>query len=129
MGSNWLLRQGCDRFFCLDPNVGRDSTVPRRFQSVMRPARVDPDIARSLSKKRHPTPIARHTDFLFRARQFAPVNTAPEKPWDKSGKIHAKDPRHTSTATELSKRFEFEWFLRFAIDTRDDVMRENFTFA
>ena len=77
-------------------------------------------------------PIDRHTHFFLRARQFAPVNTAPEKPCDKSGKIHAKDPRHTSTATdrcELSKRFEFEWFLRFAIDTRDDVMCENFTFA
>src|SRR5205814_3315184 len=58
-------------------------------------------------------PIDRHTHFFFRARQFAPVNTAPEKPCDKSGKIHAKDPRHTSTATdrcELSKRFEFERF-------------------
>jgi pimeloyl-ACP methyl ester carboxylesterase len=38
--------------------------------------------------------------FFFRARQFAPANTASEKPCQKSGKIHAKDPRHTGAPTD-----------------------------
>src|ERR1700757_2015808 len=56
-------------------------------------------------------PIDRHAHFFFRAWQFAPINTAPEKPGEKSGKIHAKDPRHTGAAAdgrEQAERFEFE---------------------
>ena len=119
----FMLRFDC--CFCWDRKVGPDSTAPRLFRFAMWPARVIEILHDIFREKDIQRPIDRHTHFLFGARQFAPVNTAPEKPCDKSGKIHAQDPRHTGTATdrcELSKRFEFEWFLRFAIDTRDDVM-------
>ena len=71
MGSNWFFRQPCDRFFCLDPKVGHDSVCDV-------PPRVDRDTARRLSRKRHPTPNRSPHALFFRARQFAPVNTAPE---------------------------------------------------
>src|SRR5262245_62547263 len=35
-------------------------------------------------------PIDRHTYFLFQARQFAPVNSTPEKPGKKSRKVYAE---------------------------------------
>ena len=132
MGSNWFLRQRCDRFFTW---IRKLVAIPRRRAgfSLRCGQRALIQILHEVFREKDiQRPIDRHTHFLFHARQFAPVNTAPEKPCEKSGKIHAKDPCHTSAPTdrcELSKRFECEWFLRFAIDTCDDVMRENFTFA
>ena len=34
-------------------------------------------------------PIDCHAHFLFHPRQFAPINSAPEKPSEKSGKVQA----------------------------------------
>src|SRR5438128_12222373 len=77
-------------------------------------------------------PIDRDAHFLFYARQLAPVNSAPEKPSKKSRKVHAENPRHSRAATDRrqqSERFETEWLFGFAVNARDDVACNNFSFA
>src|SRR5439155_16673564 len=77
-------------------------------------------------------PIDRHSHFLFHARQFAPVDSAPEKPGEESGKVYAKNARDTCAATDRSKRAEgFKAERRFwrSVNARDDVTRDNFAFA
>src|SRR6266568_5444008 len=77
-------------------------------------------------------PIDRDAHFLFRARQFAPVDAAPEKPRNKSGKVYSENARHagaTADRRQQSERFEAEWLLRLAVNARDDVVCENFSFA
>src|SRR5947207_6578466 len=77
-------------------------------------------------------PIDRHPHFLFCARQLAPVDSAPEKPGEKSGEVDAENPRHSGSATdrcEQPDRFETERLLRFAVNASDDVLRDNFSFA
>src|SRR2546428_7840486 len=77
-------------------------------------------------------PIDCHADFLFDSRQLAPVNSAPEKPGKKSREVHAENPRHSRAATDRRQQpqgFETEWLLRFAVNARDDVLRDNFSFT
>jgi hypothetical protein len=44
-----------------------------------------------LGEKNVQHPIDRDAHFLFKARQFAPVNSPPEKPGEESGKVYAKN--------------------------------------
>src|SRR5438046_10627384 len=77
-------------------------------------------------------PIDCDAHFLFHARQLAPVNSAPEKPGEKSGEIDAENPRHSRAPTDRrqqTERFETEWLLRFPVNARHDVVRDNFSFA
>ena len=45
-------------------------------------------------------PIDGYAHFLFGARQFAPVNPAPEKPGEEPGKIYAENSRHTGATAD-----------------------------
>src|SRR5437667_11091701 len=75
-------------------------------------------------------PINRHAHFLFCARQLAPVDSAPEKPGEKSGEVDAENPPHSGSATDRrqqSERFKTEWLLWFAVNASDDVLRDNFS--
>src|SRR6516164_7055021 len=77
-------------------------------------------------------PIDRHTYFLFQARQFAPVDSPPEKPSQESRKVYAENTRDTCAATNRStraKRFKTESHFRSAVNGRDNVLRNNFAFA
>src|SRR6266516_3398289 len=77
-------------------------------------------------------PIDRDANFLLDPRQFTPINAAPEKPGEKSGEVDAENPRHSGAATDRrqqSERFKTEWLLRFAVNARDDVVCNNFSFA
>ena len=77
-------------------------------------------------------PIDRHTYFLFQARQFAPVNSPPEKPGKKSGKVQAENSRDAGAAanrSQRSERFEAERPFRCAVNTRHNVLSNNFAFA
>ena len=77
-------------------------------------------------------PIDRHAHFLFHARQFAPVNSAPEKPSQEPGKVHAKDSRDTGAPpdrSQRSERFETERLFRRSVNARDNVLSDDFAFA
>src|SRR5215467_205397 len=77
-------------------------------------------------------PIDRHAYFLFQARQFAPVDSPPEKPGQESRKVHTENTRDTCAAANRSKRakrFKTESHFRSAINGRDNVARDNFAFA
>jgi hypothetical protein len=47
-------------------------------------------------------PIDRDTHFLFHSRQFAPVDPAPEKPGQESGKVYAEDSRDAGATANRS---------------------------
>ena len=77
-------------------------------------------------------PINSDAHFLFRSRQFSPVNSAPEKPGGESGKVYAENACDTCAATDRSKLAEgFKAKRRFrrSINARDNISRNNFTFA
>src|SRR6266446_3450336 len=77
-------------------------------------------------------PIDGYAHFLFGAWQFAPVNSAPEKPREEPGKVYAENARDTCAATDRSKRAErskAERRFRSAVNGRDNVARDNFAFA
>src|SRR5436190_14681307 len=77
-------------------------------------------------------PIDRYAHFLFGAWQFAPVNSAPEKPREEPGKVYAENARDTCAATDRSKRaerFKAERRFRSAVNGRENVARDNFAFA
>ena len=110
-------------------------TVPKRRSGLglrMRERALIEKLDEIFGEKHVQRPINRHAHFLFHAWQFAPVDPAPEKPGQKSGKIDAEDSRDagaTADRGQRTERFEAEWFFRCAINARDDVLRDNLSFA
>src|SRR5439155_14201127 len=77
-------------------------------------------------------PIDCDTHFLFHSRQFAPVDPAPQKPGQEPGKVYAEDSRDTGATADRSKRaerFKAERRFRSAVNGRDNVARDNFSFT
>jgi len=83
-----------------------------------------------LREKNIQRPIDGDTHLLFGPGQFAPVNSAPEKPRQKPGKIHTENTCDTCAATDRSKRakrFKAKRLFWRSVNGRNDIARDNFT--
>ena len=106
MGFNWFL--GSDTSVVVGW-IGNLVAIPRRRAGLrlrMRKRALIEKLDEIFREKNVQRPIDRDAAFLFRPRQFAPVNSAPEKPGKKSGKVQAENPRDACAAADRGKQPE-----------------------
>src|SRR5262245_49421709 len=77
-------------------------------------------------------PIDCDTHFLFHSWQFAPIDPAPQKPREETGKVYAEDSCDTGATADRSQRAEClktKGLFRRSVNARYNVLRDSFAFT